>query len=139
MVAESPPLSSPMPPCPMRAGGPHGWCSTGRAETAIEWEPLGESGGDPRRSVAGTASAPPFGPRRSHPRDRGRPVVLAAAGKAAELVRGERAGLMLAPEDPRALANAFLHAAGLGEDDLREMGERARTLASAFDRLLLVT
>jgi len=65
--------------------------------------------------------------------------VLAAAGEAAELVRGERAGLMLAPEDPRALANAFLHAAGLGEDDLREMGERARTLASAFDRLLLVT
>ena len=68
----------------------------------------------------------------------GRPVVLAAAGEAAELVRGGRAGLVVAPEDPRALANAFLQAAGLRESDLREMGERARTLAGDFDRPRLV-
>lgn len=37
----------------------------------------------------------------------GRPVVLAARGEAARLVESERCGLVVPPEDPRALAAAF--------------------------------
>jgi len=37
----------------------------------------------------------------------GRPVVLAARGEAARLVEAERCGLVVPPEDPRALAAAF--------------------------------
>jgi glycosyltransferase involved in cell wall biosynthesis len=68
----------------------------------------------------------------------GRPLMLSAAGEAAELVRAGGAGLVTAPEDPRALADALLHAAGLGEGGLREMGERARALAGDFDRPRLI-
>jgi glycosyltransferase involved in cell wall biosynthesis len=64
--------------------------------------------------------------------------VLSAAGEAAELVRGGAAGLVVAPEDPRALADGLLRAAGLGESGLREMGERARVLAGEFDRPRLI-
>jgi glycosyltransferase involved in cell wall biosynthesis len=37
----------------------------------------------------------------------GRPVVLAARGEAARLVERERCGLVVPPEDPRALAEAL--------------------------------
>jgi glycosyltransferase involved in cell wall biosynthesis len=42
----------------------------------------------------------------------GRPVVLAARGEAARLVEAEQCGLVVAPEDPRALAEALAALAG---------------------------
>ncbi len=63
----------------------------------------------------------------------GKPAIVAARGEAAELVLGARAGLAVAPEDPRALASAFaqLHA---GPAEALAMGERGREKAREFDR-----
>ncbi|HEY7962153.1 MAG TPA: glycosyltransferase family 4 protein [Solirubrobacteraceae bacterium] len=63
----------------------------------------------------------------------GRPAILALRGEAAQLVHDAGAGLVVAPEDPRALADAFrrLH------ENPREalaMGARGRELARRFDR-----
>jgi len=57
-----------------------------------------------------------------------RPVVLAARGEAARLVEAERCGLVVAPEDPRALAEAL--AALAGDPGRRAaMGEAGRAAA----------
>ncbi len=67
----------------------------------------------------------------------GRPAVVAARGESAELVRSSGAGLAVAPEDPRALAEAFrqLHAR---PQEAGAMGERGRLLAARFDRAAAV-
>lgn len=63
----------------------------------------------------------------------GRPPVLAAAGEAADFVRDAGAGLVVAPEDPRALADAFAALAAEPAERVR-LGERARHAAMGFDR-----
>jgi colanic acid biosynthesis glycosyl transferase WcaI len=63
----------------------------------------------------------------------GRPAIVAARGEAAELVREAGAGLTVAPEDPRALAEAFCALRNSPEDAL-QMGRRARLQARTFDR-----
>ncbi|HST55733.1 MAG TPA: glycosyltransferase family 4 protein [Solirubrobacteraceae bacterium] len=67
----------------------------------------------------------------------GRPAIVAARGEAAELVRRERVGLAVSPEDPHALAQAFreLHAA---PEQVISMGEQARACARHFDRATAV-
>ena len=42
----------------------------------------------------------------------GRPVVLSARGEAARLIESEGAGIVVDPENPAALADAFLRLAG---------------------------
>jgi glycosyltransferase involved in cell wall biosynthesis len=62
----------------------------------------------------------------------GRPVVVSARGEAAELVRAHAAGLVVRPEDPRALAGALLALArqpGL----VAALGSAARRCAEAYD------
>jgi glycosyltransferase involved in cell wall biosynthesis len=66
----------------------------------------------------------------------GRPVLLSARGEAAELVRHADAGIVVAPEDPRGLAEAF--AALASPEARRAYGERARAAAAGFDRGLAV-
>jgi len=63
----------------------------------------------------------------------GRPVIVSARGEAAELVRGARAGLAVAPEDPRALADAFARLRADTQEAL-SMGRRGREKAREFDR-----
>jgi colanic acid biosynthesis glycosyl transferase WcaI len=67
----------------------------------------------------------------------GRPVILAARGEAAQLVRDAGAGLVVAPEDPPAMAAAFrrLHAS---PGDAAEMGAAGRLHARRFDRPAVV-
>jgi colanic acid biosynthesis glycosyl transferase WcaI len=62
-----------------------------------------------------------------------RPAILASRGEAATLVREAAAGLIVAPEDPQALAAAFrqLHA---NPEEAIAMGQRGRLAASSFDR-----
>jgi glycosyltransferase involved in cell wall biosynthesis len=63
----------------------------------------------------------------------GRPVVVSARGEAAALVERTQTGIVVAPEDPSALAAAFRTLAA--DPELRRgAGERARTAATAFDR-----
>jgi glycosyltransferase involved in cell wall biosynthesis len=60
----------------------------------------------------------------------GRPVVVAARGEAAELVRRTGCGLAVAPEDPRALADALLRLAA--DPELRaRLGAAGRAAAAA--------
>jgi colanic acid biosynthesis glycosyl transferase WcaI len=62
-----------------------------------------------------------------------RPVILASRGEAATLVREAAAGLVVAPEDPHALAAAFQRL----QTNPREAGamsQRGRLAASRFDR-----
>ena len=63
----------------------------------------------------------------------GRPLVLAARGEAAALVRETGAGVVVEPEDPDGLADAFRE---LAADPARRgrMAARARTAAAGFDR-----
>ena len=63
----------------------------------------------------------------------GRPVIVAARGEAAELVEEAGAGVAVSPEDPRALAEAFVALRDTPKLTL-EMGRRARLRAGAFDR-----
>ena len=58
----------------------------------------------------------------------GRPVILSAAGEAEDIVRRAGSGIVVAPEDPRALADgiSWLRA---HPDDARQMGERGRVFA----------
>jgi glycosyltransferase involved in cell wall biosynthesis len=58
----------------------------------------------------------------------GRPVLLAAAGESARLVESADAGIVVAPEDPDALADAvrWLHA---HPNEAAEMGRRGREFA----------
>ncbi len=57
-----------------------------------------------------------------------RPVVLSAAGEAAELVERAEGGLVVTPEDPTALANAIRHLAS-HKTEAQEMGRRGREWA----------
>ena len=65
----------------------------------------------------------------------GKPVVLAAAGEAARLLEQAGAGVVVAPEDPDALAEAIrwlaAHPAGR-----QEMGERGRDFAAGTASLV---
>ncbi len=67
----------------------------------------------------------------------GRPAVVAARGEAAELVRSSGSGLVVAPEDAQALAEAFrlLHAR---PQEAVAMGERGRLYVARFDRAAAV-
>ncbi len=67
----------------------------------------------------------------------GRPAIVAAHGEAAMLVREARAGLVVAPEDPSALAAAFrrLQAA---PHEAQAMGECGRVHARHFNRAAAV-
>jgi glycosyltransferase involved in cell wall biosynthesis len=68
----------------------------------------------------------------------GRPLVLAAEGESADLVRHAGAGVVVAPEDPVALAAALTDLARLPEQELREIGARAAGAATGFDRRAMV-
>lgn len=52
------------------------------------------------------------------------PVICAVAGDAADLVREADAGLVVEPENSRALARAFRNIADMGADERRAMGAR---------------
>jgi colanic acid biosynthesis glycosyl transferase WcaI len=67
----------------------------------------------------------------------GRPVILAARGEAAQLVRDADAGLVVAPEDSTALAHAFDRLRASPEEAL-QMGSRGRLYARRFDRPAVV-
>lgn len=56
----------------------------------------------------------------------GRPVIVAMDGPAADLVRDARAGLVVPPEEPQAMAEAFLALAALNTEELDAMGRRGR-------------
>jgi glycosyltransferase involved in cell wall biosynthesis len=58
----------------------------------------------------------------------GRPVVLAAAGEAARLLDRAGAGVVVAPEDPGALAGA-IHRLIDHPQEAHTMGERGRAFA----------
>ncbi len=64
----------------------------------------------------------------------GRPVILASRGEAAEFVRETTAGLVVAPEDPSALAAAFKRLQSTPHEALIDMGQSGRRAASRFDR-----
>jgi colanic acid biosynthesis glycosyl transferase WcaI len=63
----------------------------------------------------------------------GKPAIVAARGEAAELVSGAGAGLVVAPEDPGALAEAFHHLQS-HPDEAVQMGRRGRLKAREFGR-----
>jgi colanic acid biosynthesis glycosyl transferase WcaI len=67
----------------------------------------------------------------------GKPAIVGARGEAAELVRGAGAGLVVAPEDPRALASAFLSLRDFPQETLA-MGRRGRARVEEFDRTVAV-
>lgn len=62
-----------------------------------------------------------------------RPAILAGRGEAATLVRDAAAGVVVAPEDPHALAAAF-HRLRMNPREAGAMGRRGRLAASRFDR-----
>lgn len=61
----------------------------------------------------------------------GRPIVCAAGGASADLVRESGAGLTVAPGDPAALARAVARLATMPPKDRIESGERGREYLSA--------
>jgi colanic acid biosynthesis glycosyl transferase WcaI len=63
----------------------------------------------------------------------GRPAILAMRGEAVALIRDAGAGLAVAPEDPRALADAFRYLRDRPGEALA-MGRRGREHVRAFDR-----
>lgn len=63
----------------------------------------------------------------------GKPAIVGARGEAAELVLDARAGLVVAPEDPAALAGAFERLKAAPQEALA-MGRRGRAKAGEFDR-----
>ena len=67
----------------------------------------------------------------------GRPAILAARGEAAELVRGARAGLVVAPEDPAMLADAFRRLRA-SPAEIVQMGTRGRAHAGRHSRAAVV-
>ncbi len=66
----------------------------------------------------------------------GRPVLLSAAGEAAKLVARTRAGVIVPPADPGALAEAILWM-GKHRSTLIEMGERGKVAVASFDRVTI--
>jgi colanic acid biosynthesis glycosyl transferase WcaI len=67
----------------------------------------------------------------------GRPAIVAARGEAAQLVSDAGAGLVVDPENPRALADAFLQLHSSPAQTLG-MGRRARLAARRFDRGVVI-
>jgi glycosyltransferase involved in cell wall biosynthesis len=67
----------------------------------------------------------------------GRPLIVAARGEAAELVRSSEAGIAVAPEDPLALVEAFRRLQG-SPRSARRMGARGRLFARRFDRSAVI-
>jgi glycosyltransferase involved in cell wall biosynthesis len=61
----------------------------------------------------------------------GKPVLMAAPGNAAELVRDARCGIEAPPQDAAAIADAAVRLASLSAGELREMGERGRAYYNA--------
>lgn len=68
----------------------------------------------------------------------GRPVVLAAVGESAEVVRACGGGVVVPPDDPSALAAALADLAALPTEDLAAMGERGHDLAEGRRREVAV-
>jgi glycosyltransferase involved in cell wall biosynthesis len=66
----------------------------------------------------------------------GRPVLLSAAGEAAKLVSRTRAGVIVPPDDPGALAEAILWM-GKNRKTLAEMGELGKIAVQSFDRVAI--
>jgi glycosyltransferase involved in cell wall biosynthesis len=62
----------------------------------------------------------------------GRPVLLAAAGDAADLITGAGAGVVVAPGDAEALAAAMRRMAQMSPVELRGMGSRGRAYYDEF-------
>jgi len=62
-----------------------------------------------------------------------RPVIVATRGEAAELVRDDDAGIVVAPEDPTALAHAFARLRDSPREAVR-MRRNGRLAARRFDR-----
>ncbi|UCF69057.1 MAG: glycosyltransferase family 4 protein [Acidobacteriota bacterium] len=56
----------------------------------------------------------------------GRPVIVGAEGEMAEIVREAGCGIVVAPEDPPALADAIVRLAELPADERERLGRRAR-------------
>jgi colanic acid biosynthesis glycosyl transferase WcaI len=56
----------------------------------------------------------------------GKPVVMAVAGDAAQLVRESEAGVCAQPEEARSIADAIKQLSELGPEKLLEMGQRGR-------------
>jgi colanic acid biosynthesis glycosyl transferase WcaI len=67
----------------------------------------------------------------------GRPAILAAHGEAAQLLRDADAGVVVAPEDPSALADAF-HRLHASPAEALLMGARGRLYARRYDRPAVV-
>ena len=57
----------------------------------------------------------------------GKPIICSAAGDVAQVVREAGAGLVCAPEDPRALARTVRELYNMGPRDRESMGQRGRT------------
>jgi len=64
----------------------------------------------------------------------GRPVVLSAAGEAAGFVERSGGGVVVAPEDPGALAQAFRSLASVPAERFAELSRAALGWAGAHDR-----
>lgn len=63
----------------------------------------------------------------------GRPILMAVEGNAADLVAEGEAGLVVEPENPRALAEAIRHMADMDVEGREQMGSSARAF---YDRRL---
>ena len=55
----------------------------------------------------------------------GKPIIMAVSGDAAELVRGAECGIVVTPENPRALAEAAMEMASLPIEAITKMGRNA--------------
>jgi colanic acid biosynthesis glycosyl transferase WcaI len=55
----------------------------------------------------------------------GRPIIMAVPGDAAQLIRNANAGVVVSPEDPRALADAVAALAEMPDDERALMGQNA--------------
>lgn len=56
----------------------------------------------------------------------GKPIIMAVSGDAAELVKVAECGMVVAPENPRALAEAVMEMASLPIEAITKMGRNAR-------------
>ncbi len=63
-----------------------------------------------------------------------RPVVLSAAGESAEFVERHGVGLVVAPEDPSALADAFAELHSAPDERFTALSGAARACAERYDR-----
>lgn len=56
----------------------------------------------------------------------GKPIIMAVSGDAAELVKLAECGMVVAPENPRALAEAVMEMASLPIESITKMGQNAK-------------